>query len=180
MYYNEFIIQNVLRSSDKIYDHDMIISITANVYNFKLVDDESAIKKLIQNLCLKHVLCERNKELLNLNSIKEALEKYEEAEDNVFKSTELMEEVENNIFKLTDFMKSKKSKYNKLNTIEKEITEYKSKNLMTDITFYVQKEDISYHTISSDYVPYIFISNKMEIELQLRRKDDFLKDLTIL
>ena len=177
MYYNEFIIKNVLRSDDKIYDRDMIITITANVYNFKLCDDESAIKKLIQNLCLKHVLCERNKELLNLNSIKEALEKYEEAEDNVFESTDFVKEVENNIFKLTSFTKSK---YNKLNTIEKEITEYKSKNLMTDITFYVQKEDISYHTISSDYVPYIFISNKMEIELQLRRKDDFLKDLAIL
>ena len=162
MYYSEFIIQNVLRSDDKIYDRDMIISITANVYNFKLCDDESAIKKLIQNLCLKQILCNRNKELLNLNSIKEV------SESNVFKTVEKIKEVENNIFKLTDFMKSK---YNKLNTIENEIMEYKSKNPITDITFYVQKQDISYHTKSSDYVPYNFIKNKMEIKLELNQKN---------
>ena len=156
MYYNEFKIQNVLRSSDKIYDHDMIINITANVYNFKLCDDKSEIKKLIQNLCLRHILCERNKKMLSLNNIKELLKE------------EDYKEAENNVFKLTNFMESK---YNKLNTIEKEIMEYESKNLMTDITFYVQKEDISYHTVSSDYVPYTFISNKMEIKLELNRKD---------
>lgn len=165
MYYNEFIIQNVLRSADKIYDCDMIISITANVYNFKLSDDESAIKKLIQNLCLKQIICDRNKELLKLNFIKE-----EVSVSNVFNIAEKIKKAENNVFKLRNFMKSK---HNKLNTIENEIMEYKLKNPITDITFYVQKQDISYHTISSDYVPYIFISNKMEIELQLRRKDDF-------
>lgn len=162
MYYSEFIIQNVLRSDDKIYDRDMIISITANVYNFKLCDDESAIKKLIQNLCLKQILCDRNKEMLNLNFIKEEI-----SETNVFNITEKIKEAENNVFKLRNFMKSK---HNKLNTIENEIMEYKSKNPITDISFYVQKQDISYHTKSGDYVPYNFIKNKMEIKLELNQK----------